>query len=231
VVFLLLLEVLEQDFRGLAPLAADKRVVFFHDAFAYFADAFGLEVAGIIAMDGETSFSANQVSEIVELVKDKQIDMLFTLDDFKQPFFPLNFNATSLIFRITAMGQTFMFLGDADPTSIGILAAKYGAALKSDVVQVAHHGYYGGTKEGYDLIDAPIVLWPVPWYHPKNNSLRYADPQFSLVTREMIRDHAKAVYIQAKGTDILSLPLTGEEGTTLASPDDYPNKYWPEWKA
>ncbi|MBO5270986.1 MAG: MBL fold metallo-hydrolase [Clostridia bacterium] len=162
---------------------------------------------------------------------DMQIDMLFTLDDFKQPFFPLNFNATSLIFRITAMGQTFMFLGDGDPTSIGILSAKYGSALKSDVVQVAHHGYYGGTKEGYDLIDAPIVLWPVPWYHPKNNSLRYASPDFSPVTREMIRDHARVVYIQAKGTDILPLPLNGEDGTTQSSPEDYPNKYWPEWKA
>lgn len=160
-----------------------------------------------------------------------QIDMLFTLDDFKQPFFPQNFNATSLIFRITVEGQSFMFLGDADPTSIGILVAKYGEALKSDVVQVAHHGYYGGTKEGYDMIAAPIVLWPCPWYHPKNNSLRYADPNFSPVTREMIRDHAKVVYIQAKGTDILPLPLTGEDGTTQTSPDDYPNKYWPEWKA
>ena len=160
-----------------------------------------------------------------------QIDMLFTLDDFRQPFYPLNFNATSLIFRITAEGQTFMFLGDGDPTSIGIISARYGTALKSDVVQVAHHGYYGGTKEGYDLIDAPIVLWPVPWYHPKDKSMRYANPEWSPVTREMIRDHAKYVYIQAKGTDILSLPLTGEEGTTLSSPDDYPNKYWPEWKA
>lgn len=159
-----------------------------------------------------------------------QIDMLFTLDDFKQPFFPLNFNATSLIFRITAEGQTFMFLGDADPTSIGILVAKYGEALKSDVVQVAHHGYYGGTKEGYDAIAAPIVLWPTPWYHPRKGDLRYADPSWSPVTREMIRNYAKHVYVQAKGTDILSLPITGEEGTTLSYPDDYPNDYWPEKK-
>ena len=104
-------------------------------------------------------------------------------------------------------------------------------ALKSDVVQVAHHGYYGGTKEGYDAIAAPIVLWPTPWYHPRTKALRYADPEWSPVTREMIRDHASHVYIQAKGTDILSIPLTGKEGVTHASPDDYPNPYWPEWKA
>lgn len=156
-----------------------------------------------------------------------KIDILFTLDDFKQPFFPQNFNATSLIFRITVEDQTFMFLGDADPTSNGIIVAKYGDALKSDVVQVAHHGYYGGTKEVYDAIAAPIVVWPVPYIHPKNGGFRYCDPEWSPVTREMIRNHATHVYIQAKGTDILSLPLTGEEGTTLASESDYPNEFWP----
>lgn len=96
--------------------------------------------------------------------------MLFTLDDFKQPFFPDNFNATSLIFRVTAEGQTFMFLGDADETSNGILVERFGDLLRSDVVQVAHHGYWGGTKEVYDAIAAPIVLWPCPLFHPKTTA-------------------------------------------------------------
>ena len=49
---------------------------------------------------------------------------------------------------------------------------------------------------------------------------RYNDPSFSMVTREMIRNYAKAVYLQWKGTDILSLPLSGLEGTTLATEED-----------
>ena len=148
------------------------------------------------------------------------VDILFTLDDFKQPFFPDNFNATSLVFRLTVAGQTFMFLGDTDPTAIGIFQKRFGDLLKSDVVQVAHHGYYGGTKEVYDVIAAPIVLWPVPYIHPITKAGRYNDPNFSMVTREMIRDHAKAVYLQWKGTDILSLPLSGLEGNTLMTDED-----------
>lgn len=76
------LEALEQKLQELKGLAVDKKAVIFHDAFAYFAEAFDLEVAGVIAMDGETSFSANQVSEIVHLIKQEQIDMLFTEEQY-----------------------------------------------------------------------------------------------------------------------------------------------------
>lgn len=151
------------------------------------------------------------------------VDMLFTLDDFKQPFFPDNFNATSLVFRVTAEGQTFMFLGDTDPTGCGILVERFGELLRSDVVQVAHHGYWGGTKEVYDAIRPAIVLWPCPLFDPRperNFDPRLSNPAFSPITREMIRNYARAVYVQWKGTDILPLPLTGEEGDTLAAEDD-----------
>ena len=151
------------------------------------------------------------------------VEMLFTLDDFKQPFFPDNFNATSLIFRVTAERQTFMFLGDTDPTGCEVIVNRFGEALKSDVVQVAHHGYWGGTKEVYDAIRPEIVLWPCPLFDPRasrNFEPRLSNPDFSPVTREMIRNYARAVYVQWKGTDILPLPLTGEDGVTLMAEDD-----------
>lgn len=148
------------------------------------------------------------------------VDMFFTLDDFKHPFFPDNFNATSLIFRLTTAGQTYMFLGDADSTTNGILVERFGELLRSDIVQVAHHGFWGGTKEVYDTIAAPIVFWPCPLINPKNGHDRYCDPNWSPITREMVKNHAKAVFLQWKGTDILSLPVTGEEGITLASDTD-----------
>ena len=73
---------LQSEFEVLESMTEGERVIIFHDAFAYFADAFGLEVAGVIAMDGETSFSANQVSEIVELIREEQVDMLFTEEQY-----------------------------------------------------------------------------------------------------------------------------------------------------
>ena len=47
-----------------------------------------------------------------------------------------------------------------------MVLAKFGAYLKSDIVQVSHHGYVGATVELYNEIDAPIALWPINkvWY-------------------------------------------------------------------
>lgn len=76
------LEALRERLNVLKEKAAGKRIIIFHDAFAYFADAFGLDVAHIINMDENTSLSANEVSEIVELVRAEKIDMLFAEEQY-----------------------------------------------------------------------------------------------------------------------------------------------------
>ena len=96
---------------------------------------------------------------------------------------------------------------DASESCCGILVKKYGELLRSDAVQVAHHGYVGGTKEVYDAIAAPVVFWPCPGVHPKHGGLRYNDPEWSPVTREMIRNHAKAVYPLCFGTTTHPVPF------------------------
>lgn len=76
------LEALRERLNVLKEKAAGKKIIIFHDAFAYFADAFGLDVAHIINMDENTSLSANEVSEIVELVRTERIDMLFAEEQY-----------------------------------------------------------------------------------------------------------------------------------------------------
>ncbi|MBQ8342091.1 MAG: MBL fold metallo-hydrolase [Clostridia bacterium] len=146
-----------------------------------------------------------------------QIDMLFTQEDYMMPCVlgegPYDYNASSLELRITVAGQTYMFLGDGTTVNNNLMVARYGELLQSDVVQVAHHGFGGGTKEVYDAIKAPVVLWPCPWYDPRPNVVnrdRYNNPKWSQVTRQMVKDHAKVVYIQCLGTYILPLPLSTE---------------------
>ncbi len=70
-------------------------------------------------------------------------------------------NTTSAVFSLTAEGQKIMFLGDSSNTMTKILIDCYGSALKSDIVQVAHHGAPGGTVELYQNIDAKVALWPL----------------------------------------------------------------------
>ena len=127
---------------------------------------------------------------------------------------PYDYNASSIAFRITVEGQRYMFLGDLTTINNNAMVKRYGELMESDIVQVAHHGFPGGTKEVYDAIKAPVVFWPCPWYDTRPgivNRDRYNNPKWSPITRQMIKDHAKVVYVQCLGTYILPLPLSTEQ--------------------
>lgn len=134
------------------------------------------------------------------------VEILFSFEDYNMPHPLHNFNDTSLVFRVRVAGQKWMFLGDIAESGAPIFCARYGAGLESDVVQVAHHGYPGGTDAMYDLIKAPMVLWPAPLVAPWG-PLRYADPEWSPVTRRMVQKYAKKVYVAGEGSFECTLPL------------------------
>lgn len=56
-------------------------------------------------------------------------------------------------------GQTVMFLGDSMQVLCKQLAKVYGDYLKSDMLQLAHHGLIGGDLELYKYIDPDICFW------------------------------------------------------------------------
>lgn len=60
----------------LAPLAGSA-IVTFHEAFTYFADAYGLVVAGVIANDAGEEPSTRQIAATCDLVKAMQVKALF----------------------------------------------------------------------------------------------------------------------------------------------------------
>lgn len=70
-------------------------------------------------------------------------------------------NTVSAVFSLTAEGQKIMFLGDSSSKMTSTLIKCYGTALKSDIVQVAHHGAPGGSVALYKLIDMKVALWPL----------------------------------------------------------------------
>lgn len=70
-------------------------------------------------------------------------------------------NSNSMIIRAWIDGQSVMFLNDATIESGNRLIATYGREfLKSDIVQMAHHGQKGTAKNVYDAVDAKVRLWP-----------------------------------------------------------------------
>ena len=76
-------------------------------------------------------------------------------------------NGNSMVFRVVPPyenGKTCLFLNDTSIWSGARLLKTYGAQLKSDVVQMAHHGQAGADRDVYEAIDAKLRLWPVPFW-------------------------------------------------------------------
>ena len=84
-----------------------------------------------------------------------------------------NINDTSLVIRMVVGEQSVLFLNDLGAIGGRRLLAKYGDALKSDIVQMAHHGQGGVNKDVYVAIDAQVHLWPTPIWVWKNESQVY----------------------------------------------------------
>ncbi len=76
-------------------------------------------------------------------------------------------NANSLVIRVSESNKktkTCLFLNDASVNSGNRLLNTYGNKLKSDIVQMAHHGQAGVDKNVYDAVGAKIRLWPTTFW-------------------------------------------------------------------
>lgn len=68
-------------------------------------------------------------------------------------------NENSLIFKITAPKKSILILGDAGPLGGDRLFSRHWQELKSDIVQVAHHGHGGVGAEVYLAARPESCLW------------------------------------------------------------------------
>ncbi len=94
-------------------------------------------------------------------IRNACVEVLYTQEDL-HPKKLYYFNDCTLVTRITLAGQTITYLGDVRYEGSDRMCDRYGSALKSDIVQVSHHGYDGGTIELYRLLNPDACLWPSP---------------------------------------------------------------------
>lgn len=94
-----------------------------------------------------------------------KLEMLFTIDAYG-PKIINAINTMSMVAKMTFKdGTTLMITGDATGNGMEICSKMYGLYLKSDIVQVTHHG--GGTwgndngvKMAYMWVKPSLVLYP-----------------------------------------------------------------------
>ncbi|MBE6927370.1 MAG: MBL fold metallo-hydrolase [Ruminococcaceae bacterium] len=122
-----------------------------------------------------------------------------------------NMNETSLVFRATFNGKSVLFLGDGTTATEIMLkyyheqnandSSKY-YSLKSDIVQVSHHGVQAMGKEVYTLINPDAALWCTPY---KMYASRPGDYLTTYHIRQWFKGSlATTNYISYDGVDVLS---------------------------
>ena len=79
-------------------------------------------------------------------------------------------NEQSMVIKFDTGKTTLLILGDTGIQSSEKLLNTQKDKLKSDIVQMAHHGQAGATKELYEEVKPTTCLWPTPEWLWNNDS-------------------------------------------------------------
>ena len=94
-------------------------------------------------------------------VDDLTVRILYTWENDPKLADAKSFNRLSLTFTVTGAAHRAMFVGDSTPTGPTVVRDSTDPALlKSDFLQLAHHGLDGGNIGFYRLVNPETVLIP-----------------------------------------------------------------------
>ncbi len=114
-------------------------------------------------------------------------------------------NESSIVFDMKLGGQRVLFLGDLGPYSNTRLrkAMRETESEFVDVVQMAHHGSQGVSKECYWTLEPKVCLWPTPdWLWNSDNGWE-TTTVYNYLVKKGVQQH----YIMKDGTVKLTFPL------------------------
>ncbi len=148
-----------------------------------------------------------------------------------------NMNETSIIFRATVAGKSILFLGDGTTATEVMLkyyhninasdASRY-FNLKSDIVQVSHHGVQSMGSEIYDLINPDAALWCIPY---KMYASRPDDYLTTYHVRQWFRRLATTNYVAFDGVDVLNIGVLRYDNPVSIAADIKPYVFDAEYYA
>ena len=114
-----------------------------------------------------------------------------------------NINDSSLVIRLHIATQSVILLADTCYDSGPIMNKIWGSYLKSDIMQIAHHGQWPSVAEIYHSIQAEVVLFPSM---TKNVKHWVVDSRWSAVM-QVVLDYAEDIYISGDALTVIELPL------------------------
>ncbi|MBE6596061.1 MAG: hypothetical protein E7641_00160 [Ruminococcaceae bacterium] len=123
----------------------------------------------------------------------------------------MDINDSSVVYKLIYDGkQSIMLLGDAEYVCDMDLVNNMADKLKSDVVQIGHHGCGNVSRRCYELIGADAYIWPIGerfWYSDNGTGLNTHNTGVIRTRDFMMQLHPKKENVYLNIDDILSFPL------------------------
>lgn len=91
-------------------------------------------------------------------LRNAKLEILYTLDLYDNTKLD-EVNTSSVVSKLTLEDQSFLMLGDMSYNAQVTVMERYPTAIRSDFVQLAHHGLNAGT-DFYEAVGAQYALWP-----------------------------------------------------------------------
>lgn len=164
------------------------------------------------AYEAENFYKTINNSKIKDKVEEVALNQIINIDNVKfeilgvkNPEITVNpFNNSSMVIKLKVNKKQVLFLADTGAESGKKLLQNQGDKLKSDIVQMAHHGQAGVTEEVYKKINPKICLWPTPdWLWDNDPGTGYnTGPYKTIETRNWMETLNVKQNIIAKDGDI-----------------------------
>ena len=123
-------------------------------------------------------------------------------------------NDTSLTCRININGKSMMVFGDTTKyVSNAIITPAYGNYIKSDILQVAHHGNGEGTLATFKAVDPDICLWSTSKANYENHKTR--EPNTWLFATSGTDGQRSRKHYHQSNTTTITIPSMSVSQTTV----------------
>lgn len=118
-------------------------------------------------------------------------------------------NNTSTVLKMFADGQTMLFLGDLGIEGGNLLLERHRDEMKSDFVQMAHHGQNGVLFDVYKAIEPKVCFWDTPLWLWNNDAGEGFNTHIwqTVIVRGWIDElGVKYHFVTKDGTNVIELP-------------------------
>lgn len=142
-------------------------------------------------------------------IRNAQFEILSTLEDIvPKTILDGGMNECTVLYKMTLEGQTVLWTGDIAFNATAVAVEQFGDYLKSDILQMAHHGM-NGTIPFYSLVDPTYVFEPL-WAGGDIFERVMRSPQNKWLADS---PNVKQIFYTGLGTWTIPIPYAPEDGT------------------